>query len=166
LFNYDFGVINWFLGLFGVPKVNWLGDPVLSMLVLIGADVWTETGFSLLVFSAALAAIPDEILEAARMDGARRWQMLRHVIVPMMVPLFVVVALFRSYNLLRVYDLVYALTGGGPGQATSTLSYQIISTMVLGYQVGTASAMSYVLFGLSLVIGVLLIRVSLRGSRA
>jgi ABC-type sugar transport system permease subunit len=75
------------------------------------------------------------------------------------MPLFVVVALFRSYELLRVFDIVYGLTGGGPGRATETLSFHIFNQMISGFQVGYASAAAYVLFAISLVLVAIIIKV-------
>lgn len=158
MLNYDFGVVNWFIGLFGVPKVNWITDPVLAMVVLIAVEVWHMTPFSLLIFSAGLESLPQEVLDAADADGANWWQKLRSVTIPMLAPLFLIVGLFRSYDLLRMYDLAYALTSGGPGQVTETLSYQIVIRLVTGWQVGYSCAMSFVLFGIGLLLAIVFIR--------
>jgi multiple sugar transport system permease protein len=159
MLNYDFGVINWLLGLVGIPKVNWVNDATLAMPALVVLEVWRVVGFEVLVFSAGLAALPHEPFESAQIDGASSWQQLVHLTIPMLMPLFVVVALFRSYELLRVFDIVYGLTGGGPGRATETLSFHIFNQMITGFQVGYASAMAYVLFAISLVLVALIIKV-------
>jgi multiple sugar transport system permease protein len=159
MLNYDFGVVNWLIGLVGIPKVNWVNDATLAMPALIVLEVWRVVGFEVLVFSAGLAALPHEPFESAQIDGASSWQQLVHLTLPMLMPLFVVVALFRSYELLRVFDIVYGLTGGGPGRATETLSFHIFNQMISGFQVGYASAAAYVLFAMSLVLVVLIIKV-------
>ncbi len=158
MLNYDFGIVNWFFGLFGVSRIGWMFNPVLAMIALIAVEVWHQTPFTMLIFSAGLAALPNEPLEAAEADGAGWWQKLIHVIIPMMMPVFLVAALFRSYGLLRTYDLVFGLTTGGPGRATETLSYLIIDRFVLGRDIGYASAVSFLLFGISLVVSVVIIR--------
>ncbi len=159
MLNYDFGVVNWLIGLVGIPKVNWVNDATLAMPALIVLEVWRVVGFEVLVFSAGLAALPHEPFESAQIDGGSSWQQLVHLTLPMLMPLFVVVALFRSYELLRVFDIVYGLTGGGPGRATETLSFHIFNQMISGFQVGYASAAAYVLFAMSLVLVVLIIKV-------
>jgi multiple sugar transport system permease protein len=159
MLNYDFGVVNWLIGLVGIPKVNWVNDATLAMPALIVLEIWRVVGFEVLVFSAGLAALPHEPFESAQIDGASSWQQLVHLTLPMLMPLFVVVALFRSYELLRVFDIVYGLTGGGPGRATETLSFHIFNQMISGFQVGYASAAAYVLFAISLVLVAIIIKV-------
>ncbi len=159
MLNYDFGVVNWLLGLVGIPKINWVNDAQLAMPALVVLEVWRVVGFEVLVFSAGLAALPSEPFESAEIDGASSWQQLLHLTLPMLTPLFVVVALFRSYELLRVFDIVYGLTGGGPGRATETLSFHIFNQMISGFQVGYASAAAYVLFAMSLMLILVIIRV-------
>ncbi len=159
MLNYDFGVVNWLIGLVGISKVNWVNDAQLAMPALIVLEVWRVVGFEVLVFSAGLAALPREPFESAQIDGASSWQQLVHLTLPMLMPLFVVVALFRSYELLRVFDIVYGLTGGGPGRATETLSFHIFNQMIAGFQVGYASAAAYVLFAISLILVAVIIKV-------
>ena len=159
MLNYDFGIVNWLIGLVGIPKVNWVNDATLALPALVVLEVWRVVGFEVLVFSAGLAALPTEPFESAQIDGASNWQQLIHLTIPMLMPLFVVVALFRSYELLRVFDIVYGLTGGGPGRATETLSFHIFNQMIQGFQVGYASAAAYVLFAISLVLVLLIIKV-------
>jgi multiple sugar transport system permease protein len=125
--NYDFGVFNYLLGLFGVEKVGWLLQGDLAMAYLIIADVWHTTGFVVLALSAGLAQLPQEMYEAAAMDGASYLQQLRHLTVPLLVPVFIVVIVFRLYNLIRMFDKSYTLTTGGPGHATSTMSITLIA---------------------------------------
>jgi multiple sugar transport system permease protein len=159
MLNYDFGVVNWLIGLVGIPKVNWVNDATRAMPALMVLEIWRVVGFEVLVFSAGLAALPHEPFESAQIDGASSWQQLVHLTLPMLMPLFVVVALFRSYELLRVFDIVYGLTGGGPGRATETLSFHIFNQMISGFQVGYASAAAYVLFAMSLVLVAIIIKV-------
>ena len=158
MFNYDFGIINWALGLLGVARVNWVNDATLALPALVVLEMWRATPFEMMVFSAGLAALPDEPFEAAEIDGASSWQKLTYLTIPMLKPLFLVVSLFRSYELLRVFDIVYTLTGGGPGRATETLSFHVFNRLFEGWQVGYASALSYMLFLLSLVVVLLIVK--------
>jgi multiple sugar transport system permease protein len=164
MFNYDFGIINWFIGLFGIAKLNWVNDATAAMPALIILEVWRATSFEMLVFSAGLAALPEEPFEAAEIDGASSWQKMVLLTIPMLKPLFLVVMLFRSYELLRVFDIVYTLTQGGPGRATETLSFLIFGRLFEGWQVGYASATSFMLLFISLAVVLLIIRLLGLGS--
>lgn len=159
MFNYDFGIVNWMLGLVGISPLNWVNDARLALPALVVLEMWRSTSFVMLVMSAGLAALPDEPFHAADIDGASSWQKLIFLTIPMLKPLFLVIAMFRSYELLRVFDIVYTLTGGGPGRATETLSFHVFNRLFEGWQVGYASAASYLLFLISLVIVLLIVRV-------
>lgn len=158
MLNYDFGVINYLLGRLGFPKQNWVHDPLLALPTIIVADLWHTTGFVMMVLAAGLATLPEEPYEAAEIDGASSWQRLWYITVPLLKPIFLVVALFRSYELIRIFDKVYTLTNGGPGRATETLSLHIFNRMFEGWQVGYSAAIAYVLFFISLVVSLALIR--------
>ncbi|MFN8524662.1 MAG: sugar ABC transporter permease [Chloroflexota bacterium] len=165
MLNLDWGIINYFLTLVGLPAFNWVNDPRLAMASLILVDVWHTTSFTVLVLSAGLATLPDEPFEAASIDGANAWQKLWYLTIPLLRPLILVVLLFRSYELIRVYDIVFAVTGGGPGRLTETISFHIFNRMFQGFQVGYASAVSYVLFAVSLAwSGVIIKVVGIKGT--
>jgi multiple sugar transport system permease protein len=159
MFSYDFGIVNYFARLLGFAGVNWVNDPHTAMLSLVLVDVWHTTSFTVLVLSAGLASLPDEPFEAASIDGASAWQKLWYLTVPLLRPLILVVLLFRSYELIRVYDIVFAVTAGGPGRLTETISFHIFQRMFSGFQVGYASAISYILFAVSLAWSALIIKV-------
>ena len=129
------------------------------MASLILVDVWHTTSFTVLVLSAGLASLPDEPFEAASIDGASGWQKLWYLTIPLLRPLILVIILFRSYELIRVYDIVFALTSGGPGRLTETISFHIFNRMFQGFQVGYASAISYVLFAVCLLWSLVIIKV-------
>ena len=149
--NYDYGVINYLTGLFGVEKLGWVVDRRTAMPYLIVADVWHTTGFVVLTLSAGLAQLPQEMYEAAGIDGASFWQKLWHLTIPMLAPVFNVVLIFRSYNLIRMFDKSMTLTTGGPGRATETLSFHIYNKMFEGYAVGYSTAVAMVLMAITLV---------------
>ena len=95
------------------------------MPTLIIVDAWQTTSFVILVLVAGLAALPEDLFEAARVDGASTWQQIWSLTIPLLKPLFLVIILFRSFELLRVFDIVWTLTRGGPGRVTETFSFHI-----------------------------------------
>jgi multiple sugar transport system permease protein len=159
MLNLDWGIINYFVRLLGFAPINFVNSPNWAMASLILVDVWHTTSFTVLVLSAGLASLPDEPFEAASIDGASSWQKLWYLTIPLLRPLILVILLFRSYELIRVYDIVFAVTGGGPGRLTETISFHIFNRMFNGFQVGYASAVSYVLFAVCLAWSILIIKV-------
>lgn len=124
IFNDAFGVLNDLLrraGFVGSP-IAWLGDPGTAMLALVIADVWKTTPFVMLIVLAGLQAIPEQVLEAARVDGLSAWQRLRRVVLPLLVPSLLVALAFRTVQAYGAFDLPYVMTGGGPGGSTETVS--------------------------------------------
>lgn len=158
MLNYDFGIANYLVGLLGIAPIPWLINGTWALASVILVDVWQNTGFVMMVLSAGLATLPSEPFEAAQVDGANWWQRLWGITVPLLRPMIVVVLLFRSYGLLRMFDTAYSLTGGGPGRATETLSYHIYARMFSDFQIGYSSAIAYILFGITLVACLVLIR--------
>jgi len=150
--NYDFGVLNYFTSLLGIPPVAWTADIHTAMPLLIVSDVWHTTGFVVLVLSAGLAQLPTELFEAAEIDGASAWRRLIHMTIPLLQPVFVVVFVFRSYELLRMFDKAITLTSGGPARATETITFQIYQRMFSGFQVGYSAAVAYLLLLLTLIV--------------
>jgi multiple sugar transport system permease protein len=124
IFNDSFGVLNDLLrrvGLIDGP-VAWLGQPSTAMLALVIADVWKATPFVMLIVLAGLQGIPEQVLEAARVDGLSAWQRLRRVVLPLLTPSLLVALAFRTVQAYGAFDLPYVMTGGGPGGATETVS--------------------------------------------
>lgn len=124
IFNDTFGVANDLLlraGLLDRP-VAWLGEPETAMLAVILADVWKTTPFVMLIVLAGLQGIPDSVLEAARVDGLSRWQRFRRIVLPLLAPSILVAGLFRMVQAYGAFDVVYVMTGGGPGGTTETVS--------------------------------------------
>ena len=155
----DLGALNWALGLIGVPKMAWLGDVNLAMPTIIAVDVWHETSILVLMFYAGLSALPHDPLEAAKVDDASGWQSLRHITVPLMVPIIVVAVLIRVVAAVKTYDLIYILTRGGPGTSTETISYLIWRTGLAGpLNIGQAAAGSIILLLVIVGLTVLLLR--------
>jgi multiple sugar transport system permease protein len=127
LLDPTFGVINATLGIVGLPEPNWLGSTSTAMASLVMVETWWQTGFVFIILAAALKSLPEEPFEAARLEGANGWQMFRYLTLPMLRPVIVTVVVFRLIDTLKVFDLVFGLTGGGPLRATvavQTLTYQ------------------------------------------
>lgn len=149
IYNYQYGPANYLLHLLGLEPVNWLGSDIGAFLAVVLADAWKTTPFVALILLAGLAAIPRDLIQQAQVDGAHIGQRFLHVILPLLRPVLVVALLFRTIDALRIFDLNYVLTGGGPGGATTSFS-------LLGYKYflagdfGTGSAVSVILFVIAL----------------
>ena len=146
LLNTDFGIVDYALRvLFGVRPINWLGSAPYSLISLIITDVWQWTPFAFLICYAAIQTIPEELHEAARVDGARGVQVFRHITLPLLLPVIDIVVLFRGMDSFRAFDTVYTLTFGGPGRDSATLSFLAYLEGFSYSHLGLASAMSYVM---------------------
>lgn len=148
LYQPEYGLLNYLLvavGLMSEP-INWLGDPVWALRGAIIMDVWKATPFATILLLAGLMAIPRELYWAARVDGAGAWATFRHVTLPLLLPVILVVLVFRTMDAIRVFDAIYVLTGGGPGNGTETLSIYTYKTLFQTLQFGYGSALSCVMF--------------------
>jgi ABC-type sugar transport system permease subunit len=132
----------------GVAPV-WFGDPMLAWLPIVLADVWKTTPFVALLLLAGLQGIDRECIEAARIDGARSLQLLWHVVLPGLRPALWLALLFRTLDAFRVFDLVYVLSGGGPGTATEPLSLYAFTTLLRDLRFGYGSALALIVFGMT-----------------
>jgi len=147
-----FGPINGLLQLLHLPVIDWLGVPFNARMSVIMADVWQWSPFIFIIVLAALNAIPTQLLDAARVDGASAWQLFRHVIWPMIIPSVAVAITFRFVDALKLFDIVYMLTYGGPADATEVISLYVYRTAFRFGQLGYASAMGVVLMLFSIVV--------------
>jgi multiple sugar transport system permease protein len=142
MYNYDFGLINQGLGLVGIGPQDWLGSPETALMSVIIVDIWHWTPFCFLLCLAGLESLPQDVYEAAKIDGASFWQELRYVTLPLMRPTLMVTLAFRLMVAFKVFDEVYLLTGGGPGTSTEVLSYTIFHRFFLEDRAGYGAAMS------------------------
>lgn len=159
LLNYDFGVANWLVGLFGIEPQAWLADSGFAFAALVMIDVWRSTPFFVLVLSAGLLSLSPEVMEAAELDGARGWEKFIYMQVPMLKPLILVAVLFRVIDLFRTFDVVYALTQGGPGTATAVTSMQIYNDMFIGQFTSFAATEAVVFMILTLSVSLSILRI-------
>ena len=148
------GIINQFLAHFGITGPAWLSDPVTAMPVVAFANIWQYAGYNMLFFLAGLAAIPASLYEAAALDGATKIQQFRRVTLPLLRPTMLFVLVTGVIGSFQVFDTVYVMTAGGPGNATEVANLNIYNTAFSGFRIGEASAMSVVLFLVILVITV------------
>ena len=157
MLNYDFSLVNGAIALLGIEPVDWLGTRAWALPSVIMVDVWHWTPFCFLLLLAGFESLPQDVQEAARVDGAGTWDEMRYVLIPMMMPVIAVTFLFRLVTSLKVFDEIYLLTGGGPGSATEVISYTIYRTFFTQDRMGYGSAMSVaVLFFISLAMIVVL----------
>ena len=145
LFTPDISILDWALGLLRLPQPAWLADPALALWAVIVADVWEWFPFVMLMLLAALQMLPPEPLEAARLDGASRWQAFRHVTVPLLKPAIVVAALFRLIDSVKAFPHIFIMTSGGPGIVTEATNYYAYMQGFSYTFVGFASAISLVM---------------------
>ena len=140
------GAMNTLLTHLGIAPVPFFTDPNLAVLSLIVVTIWNSMGFSVVLYLAGLQTIPQDLLEAAEVDGANAFQRFRHIIWPLLGPTVTINIVLVSIGLLRTYDLVVSLTGGGPAGQSNTIAYRIISLGFSSNQAGQASAGATVLF--------------------
>lgn len=134
----------------------WLADPNLAFFAIVVADIWQWTPFVFIMLAAGLQNLDSSVMESAAIDGASPWQALISVKIPMLMPILIVTLLLRLIDAFRVLEVIYIMTGGGPGNSTEILSMHIYKTAFSGGQLGYASAISVLLLavvmGLSLVV--------------
>lgn len=140
------GIINKFLGWFHIKPVLWLADPQWAMFSIILVGVWSAVGWHACIYLAQLQSIPGEYYEAATIDGAGAWQKFRYITFPMLSSAMTVSVMLLLVNALKIYDLPFALTKGGPGTSTTMISQIIIKVGFVEKNYGKATAMSAVFF--------------------
>jgi multiple sugar transport system permease protein len=164
MFNAETGVFTWLAGALIPPLQGfvWLADPWAALLVLVFSDAWRWVPYMTLVVLGGLAALPKEPEEAARIDGATEWQVLRDVTIPALLPVLAVVAILKTVFALKMFDQVVTLTGGGPGSSTTTLAYLVYSIAFRWYDMGYASAVAWILTALLVFLAVWYMKLILR----
>ena len=159
LFNYNFGPLNYFLSLMGIEKLSWLGSEIYARTGLIIIDVWQWAPFIFLVIYSGLMSIPNELVDAAKVDGANPFKVLIRVEMPILMPLISTVLIIRMIDILKLFDIVFMVTWGGPGHATHSFSYYIYKVgLSYGWNVGYASALSILL----LIVVIILVNILMR----
>ena len=158
IFNPSTGLVNQFLAHLGITGPAWLSNEATAMPVIAFANIWQYAGYNMLFFLAGLAAIPATVYEAASIDGATKWEQFRRVTLPLLRPTMLFVLVTGVIGSFQVFDTVYVMTAGGPGNATEVASLNIYNTAFAGFRIGEASAMSVVLFAVILAITIVQFR--------
>lgn len=159
LFDTDHGAINAVLALIGVPGPDWFGEPNTALIAVIIVTVWKNTGFFLIIYYAGIMNVPVELYEASALDGAGPIKQLIHITIPQLNRVTALVVILGTIWSFQVFDLVYTLTGGGPGGATTTLVMAIYNAAFQNFNMGYASAMAMVLLLIVLVLSIIQRRV-------
>jgi ABC-type sugar transport system permease subunit len=152
ILNDEYGLANWILGLAGLPQVHWLSSPAVALVSIMIVATWTSVGFQTVLFQAGLTAIPRELYDAARIDGAGRWHQFLHVTWPGLRPTSFFVFVTSVIGSFQVFGTVYVMTEGGPLHATDVAVFHIYEEAWELQRVGTAAAMSWVLFAIIFVV--------------
>lgn len=159
IYNTDFGILNYLLGV----KINWLGSPFWAINAAVFMDVWKTTPFVVILLTAGLQVIPKDLYQAARVDGAGRWDIFTRIVLPLLKPVILVVLIFRTLDAFRVFDAIYVLTGGGPANTTETLSIYAYKVLFQTLQFGYGSTLAVVVFLCTGGISIFYIRMLSRG---
>jgi len=158
-----FGVMNYLLSLAGIPPIDWLGDPNWAMPALILLAVWKNFGYNMMIFLAGLQAIPDSLYEAARIDGANRWQQHLHVTIPQLAPTTFFVVIITVIGYFQFFAEPYVMTQGGPLNATLSIVLYLYQQGFRWWQMGYSTAIAFVLF--FILVGLAFIQSAMRKKR-
>lgn len=148
VFDPNMGLLNQILH----THIKWLYDVRFAMPALIAVSVWKLIGYNMIIFLSGLSTINQEVLEAAKIDGANSWQVLKNVTVPLLSPTIFFVIVITSISSFQVFDLIYVMTQGGPDNSTMVLVYSIYKYAFEYFDVGKASAIAYILFAIIFVL--------------
>jgi len=160
LFHTRYGIVNYALSYIGVGPLDWLGDPHLAMPTIILLAVWKNFGFNMVIFLANLQAIPDELYEAARIDGASSMRQMVHITLPMLAPTLTMVGILTTAGYFQLFAEPYVMTQGGPLHSTVSVLYLMYQEGFKWWNFGAASTVALLLFGLIFAVTWLLMRVS------
>ena len=166
LFNTKYGMANHVLDLLGIHPIDWLGDPHWAMPTIIAFAVWKNFGYNMIIFLAGLQAIPPELYEAARIDGASSWRQFRHITLPMLKPTLLMVAILTVSGYFQLFAEPYVMTRGDPLQSTVSVLYFMYEEGFKWWSLGRASAIAFLLFAIIALVTTLLMRLGRRGEHA
>jgi multiple sugar transport system permease protein len=165
MLNQKYGVFNQMLTWVGIEPINFIGDPFNAFIGVIFWDIWQWTPFVALVLLAGLSTVPPEIEEAAKLETKSWWTVLRHVQLPFLVPSLVAVLILRTADTLKLFDMVFTMTRGGPGNATEFIAILIERVGNRQFDIGYASAQAIILLVITIILARLYIRLFYREVR-
>ncbi len=145
LLNSQFGIVNYLLGLIGITPQAWLSDPTLALVSIIVVQIWWGVSFVFLIILGGLSALPKEPYESAYLDGASNLQAFRYITLPLLRPVLTVLATLRIIDAIREFDIIYMLTGGGPGDSTRVFTLELFVTAFERGEYGVAAAQAIIL---------------------
>ena len=166
LFHTRYGLINYTLGQFGIDPIDWLGDPHYSMPAIIIFAVWKNFGYNMIILLAGLQGIPVELYEAARIDGASAWRQFRHITLPSLKPVLLLVGIITMAGYFQLFAEPYVMTLGNPLQSTYSVLYYMYEEGFMWWSLGRASAIAFLLFALMLVATRVLLRIARRAAES
>jgi multiple sugar transport system permease protein len=144
------GALNGVLQALGIPGKSWLLDPNTALPAIMAMDVWAASGYYMVIFLAGLEAIPRELYDAAKLEGANRWDTLVHITLPLLRPTLLFVLVVNTIRSLQIFAEVFVMTRGGPLHRTTTVVYALYEEAFYRFNLGYASAIAYLLFAISL----------------
>jgi multiple sugar transport system permease protein len=165
LFNTRYGIANAVLGHLGIHPVDWLGDPHWAMPTIIAFAVWKNFGYNMIIFLAGLQAIPMDLYEAARIDGASAWRQLRHITLPMLQPTMMMVGVLTVSGYFQLFAEPYVMTEGGPLQSTVSVLYLMYDEGFKWWNLGMASAVAFLLFAVMFAVTAVMLALARRRER-
>ncbi len=166
IFHARYGLLNYALAAIGIDPIDWLGDPRWAMPSIIVFAVWKNFGYNMIIFLAGLQTIPEEVYEAARLDGASAWGELRWITLPMLAPTMLLVGIITMAGYFQLFAEPYVMTQGGPVQSTVSVLYFMYEEGFKWWNLGSASAVAFVLFLIMFAVTALQLRVARRGGAA
>ena len=166
ILNTKYGLLNYVLGAVGIHPVDWLGDPHWAMPSIIVFAVWKNFGYNMIIFLAGLQAIPKDLYEAARIDGASALQQFRHITLPILGPTLLMVSILTVSGYFQLFAEPYVMTEGGPLQSTTSVLYLMYNEGFKWWNFGAASAVAFLLFVIMFVVTALMLRLGRRGEPA
>jgi len=162
LFHTGYGLVNWVLGHVGIGPIDWLGDPAWAMPTIMLLAVWKNFGYNMVIFLAGLQAIPQDLYEAARIDGASKWRQFLHITLPMLGPVLLVVGVITISGYFQLFAEPYVMTRGDPLQSTVSVLYFMFEEGFRWWNLGRASAVAFLLFLIILAVTTALLRLGRR----
>jgi multiple sugar transport system permease protein len=155
IYNKDVGILNYYLSFLGINKIAWLSDTNTAMPAVALATVWWSVGFNMIIFLAGLQDIPEELEDAARVDGASEFGVFRHITLPLLAPTTFLVTMLTLINTLQVFGQIYVMTGGGPSLATTTLVIFLYNQAFQFFKLGYGSTVAYVVLVITVILALI-----------
>jgi multiple sugar transport system permease protein len=146
IYHHNFGIMNYFIGFFGIDPIDWLGDPFWAMPSIILMAVWKNFGYNMIIFIAGLQNIPEELYEAANIEGANAWQKFKSITIPMLAPTTVFISIITMIGFFQLFAEPYVMTQGGPLNSTLSIVQYMYQEGFRWWNMGYSASIAFVLF--------------------